>query len=306
MYAYRLNGLRLASDIELPALDAWDQAAFDAADVVYRLDKVAQRLDCPDHVAPIFQTRGVFQTKGVSEYLLSLPGTGRILSRGGTEVMFEPDARADITVLSAVLTGSIQAVLWHQRGLLPLHASGIVAGDGAVALCGHSSSGKSTLAAFLARQGCAVAADDICLVDSRAGGEISLLPGSGRLRLSRDALDGLGIATQGLRQALAGREQYFLDCRRLPPGPIKLAALLILSRRTGNRAAIERQRGPLLVEALHKVVRMRRPAHALGRSPDIFAALMRLVTIPVWRLNIPEGPAGLHEAAANVLSVLDA
>jgi hypothetical protein len=300
-HAYSLSGLKVASDFDLPALDPWDGPDHAPVDIVFRRDKVPLRLDHPDHVAPIFQTRGR------SEYLLALPGTGRILIRNGSDVALEPEAAADATVLNAVLTGPIQAVLWHQRGLLPLHASVIVVGGRTVALCGHSAAGKSTLAAMLAARGHSVVADDICLVDARDGAEVSVLPGCARLRLWRDALDHLGVATHGLKRALANKEKYFLDCGdHAPRKPQKLAALVLLGRQMGNSVTLKRLSGTQAVGALHNVVHMRRPARALGRDPDIFAALARLAASPVWQLKVSDGPACLHEAAAKVLAALDA
>src|SRR5262249_41229464 len=109
---YSLNGLKLESDFELPALARWDGPDARPVDVVFRLGKVSSRLDRSDHVAAIFQARAP------SEYLLSLPGTGRILVRHGSEVTVEPETTAEAAI-SAMLTSSVQAVLWHQRGMLP-------------------------------------------------------------------------------------------------------------------------------------------------------------------------------------------
>src|SRR2546426_3788363 len=146
-HAHRLSALRLDSDFDLPALMPWDGPADAPADVIIRLGKVPPRLDAPDHVA------AVFQTKGRSEYLLALPGTGRILVGDGSRVTVEPESGADPTDTRAILTGPIQAVLWHQRGLLPLHASGIVVSGRAAALAGPPAAGKSTLAAALSAEG---------------------------------------------------------------------------------------------------------------------------------------------------------
>src|SRR5579871_296631 len=153
-HAYWLGGLKLASDFPLPALAPWDGLEV-AADIAIRRGQVPPGLDQPDHVAPIFQTRGR------NEYLLTLPGTGRILVRNGSEVTVDAEAGADASGISAILSGTIQAVLWHQRGVLPLHASVVAVGGRAVALCGPTASGKSALAAMLAARGCAVIADDL-------------------------------------------------------------------------------------------------------------------------------------------------
>jgi hypothetical protein len=84
--AYWLSGLKLESDFPLPALVRWEGSEENAADVAIHRGKVPARLERPDHAGPIFQTRGR------DEYLLNLPGTGRILVRNGNEITVDLDA----------------------------------------------------------------------------------------------------------------------------------------------------------------------------------------------------------------------
>ena len=297
--AYRLCALKLDSDFDLPALPEWDGPADAPADVNCRRGKVSSQLSRPHHVAPLFQT------SGVSEYLLVLPGTGRILVRNGNEITVEPDAGPASSNLSAILTGPIQAVLWHQRGLLPLHASVVVIKGRALALCGDSAAGKSTLAAILAGQGCSVIADDICVIDTHNNAEVLASPGCTRLQLWRDALVELGVATDGLERALPQKERYFLDCgNRIPAQPYALAAVVQVVRNAVPPARLERLRGVQAANALYNCVHSPRPARALGRAQPIFAALPRMVSAGVefWRLMVPEGMAGVRAAAAQLLA----
>src|SRR5207249_8855374 len=64
---------------------------------LFRSGAVPPRLDEADHVGP------VFQTKGRAEYLLNLPGTGRILVRQGSKVTIDADSAADPVDVSAFL-----------------------------------------------------------------------------------------------------------------------------------------------------------------------------------------------------------
>jgi hypothetical protein len=298
-YVYQLCGLKFASQFDLPALPKWDGAG-GAPDVTCRLGDVPSRLDRPNHIAPIFQT------SGAGEYLLVLPGTGRILVRNGNEITVQPDAAAPIDNLGAILTGLIQAVLWHQRGLLPLHAS-VVAVDGrAVALCGLAAAGKSTLAALLARQGWRVIADDICVVDLRAESEVLVLPAGARLLVWRDALTELGVS-DGLERALPHKERYFLDCGNgIPVQPYRLTAVVQVMRGALPPAAFERLRGSQVADVLYGCVHSPRPAKALGRMQPIFSAITRMSSagVGVWRLRAPEGLVGLREAAAKLHAML--
>jgi hypothetical protein len=300
-HAYRLCGLKLVSDFDLPALPGWDGPSDALADVDCRLGKVPLRLNRPDYVAPLFQT------SGVSDYLLVLPGTGRVLVRNGSEITVEPEAGA--SNMSAILTGPVQAALWYQRGLLPLHASIVVIGNRAVALCGSGAAGKSTLAAMLAAEGHGVIADDIGIVDARSNGDVWVLPGCPRLQLWPDALAELGVATEGLERAMPEKERYFLDCgSSVSSEPYKLAAVVQLIRyHTLPPAILERRRGAQAGETLHESVHSRRPAAALGHAQPIFTAFTRMASAGVgfWRLTVPEGLAALRQAAAKLLATLE-
>jgi hypothetical protein len=297
--SYRLCGLKFDSDFDLPALPQWDGLPDAPADVNCRLGEVPARLGRPDHIAPLFQT------SGTGEYLLVLPGTARVLVRNGNEITVEPDTDPASSNLSAILTGTILAVLWHQRGLLPLHASVVVIKGRTLALCGDSAAGKSTLAAILARRGCGVIADDICVIDTRNNAEVLASPDRARLQLWHDALIELGVATNGLERALPQAERYFQDCGdRISAQPYALAAVVQVIRNAVPPARLERLRGVQAANALYNCVHSPRPARALGRAQPIFAALPRMASAGVefWRLMVPEGMAGVRAAAAQLLA----
>jgi hypothetical protein len=299
-HAYRLAALKIESDLDLSDLTPWDGPATAQTDIAFRLGTVPLGLEAPDRVEPIYQTRGR------DEYLLTLPGTGRILIRGGCEVTVDAESGADPVNTRALLTGPIQAVLWHQRGLLPLHANAVVIGGQAVALAGDSAAGKSALAATLAQHGHESLADDICVVDVDAP-RVMALPGVAMLRLWRDTLDALGIAPDGLSPALSGKEKFFVDHWSRCRTPRELAAVFVLFRQPNAPLVIERLFGITAIAALRDVVHTRRPASALGRDAEIFAALTKMLAsgLTVWRLYMPDDPACLRDAAAKVLSALE-
>jgi len=299
-HAYRLAALKIESDLELPDLQPWDGPANSEGDITFRLGTVPAQLEAPDRVEAIFQTRGH------DEYLLALPGTGRILVRHGREVTVDAERGADPVSTRSLLTGPIQAVLWHQRGLLPLHANAVVIDGQAVALAGNSAAGKSALAATLVQLGHETLTDDICVIDVDAP-RVTALPGVARLRLWRDTLDMLGIAPDGLNPVLSGKEKFFVDRWSGCSAPRELAAVVVLVRRTNIPLAIGRLSGIAAVGALRDMIHTRRPASALGRDVQIFAALTKMLAsgVTIWRLHLPDNPACLPDAAAKVLHALE-
>ncbi len=133
------------------------------------------------------------------------PEAGDYLVRDGREIVVRPAPGAGEAEVRLFLLGSAWGVLCYQRGLFPLHAAVVRAGESAVAFCGPSGAGKSTLAAVLAGRGFPVVGDDLCCVDF-AGPGPRVHPSAPRLKLWRDALGRLGWDTGAL-----ARDHFRLD-----------------------------------------------------------------------------------------------
>jgi hypothetical protein len=295
-HAYRLSALKLLSDIELPELMPWDGGGDAPADLVFRVGEVPIGPDASDDTLARVRDR----------YLMGYPGETRILIENGRDITVEPACGIDSTDIRSILMAPVQAVMWHQRGLLPLHASAVATNGRAVALAGPSGAGKSTLAAALSGKGLEVLADDICVIDASDGADV--LPSTPRLRLWRDSLEHFGIAADGLPRALSRREKYLIECGDWSsPQRRKLAAVVLLSRETESGVDLEQLRGVRSMIELQNVVHMLPAARALGLGPAIFAALTSLPAagVMVWRLAMPDDRAYLDEAAARILTLFD-
>ena len=106
-----------------------------------------------------------------------------------------PAGNAQASSIRAFLFGSAIGALLQMRGLMVLHGSAVAMPDGQAAVfCGHSTAGKSTLAAALSRRGHPALADDITAIRFDPSGNAWCLPGLSRTKLWRDALETLGLA----------------------------------------------------------------------------------------------------------------
>jgi hypothetical protein len=110
--------------------------------------------------------------------------------------------------IRAFLLGTIFAVLCHQRGLLPLHASAVSTETGVAAFLARSGQGKSSLVANLANRGFHIVADDICLVESSVSGDPLVIPTAPWLKLWRASLQQLGQPIEGLDQVFSEDDKY--------------------------------------------------------------------------------------------------
>ena len=296
-YAYRLSTFRIVSDIEIPELMPWARGCHASDELLFRVGDIPGGLTNPD------QASCSSSSPEESRYLLTLDNKGKVLVKNGREVIIEAAAGTDLTGIRAVMMGPLQAVLWHQRGLLPLHASAIDVNASAVALAGPSGVGKSTLAAAFAIRGHAVLSDDICIVDTRNGATV--LPSTPRLRLWRQALDHFGIPLDGLPRALSRSEKYLIEGNWIDAEQRQLAAVILLSRGACRKVTIRRVRGRSAFSSLQDVVHMFGIARSLGFEAAIFTALGQMFDagVTVWELSVPGDLAYLEQAVEKVSEV---
>ena len=192
-----------------------------------------------------------------TEFLLRLPGIASYYVRDGVEIVVNKGAGAPELDVRSYLMGNLFAVLCHQRGLLPLHASAIATRRGAVAFLGASGAGKSSIAAFLARRGHRILADDICLVDPAAPRDRRVMPMAPWLKLWSATLDAMGESSEGLPRIFSDDEKYRYVLEQ-PEAPTSLAELILLER-AEDRTEAENQTEASFealppVHALHAVL----------------------------------------------------
>jgi len=240
VYRYRIAGLTVSSDVEIPGLHA---GAGDAsADVAIALGPVPERLDDPAAAGPNWaMAQGAF--------LLRVPGIARFWLTGGASIAYQPEPEAAHGDIAAFLTGTTFGILLHQRGLVVLHASGVAVNGQAVLFMGPSGAGKSTLATALAQRGYPLGTDDFCVVGADGAGRPLVHPDGRMPKLWAQAIRHLDLAErQG--PAVRGRLSKFYvvppqvaaSPAPLPCGPV----YALLEARGPIRPGIER---PNIVDA---------------------------------------------------------
>ncbi len=165
-----------------------------APDIKVYLGEVPESLNAARPAGPLLQVTPEM-------VLFCFPDVARYLVRGGSEIIIQPEAEIDHQV-RLFLLGTVTALLLMQRGLLSLHASGVVTPKGAVLFAGHSGYGKSTLlASFLAR-GYPMLTDDLAAIKSNGlnGTKPAVLPSFPNMKLWTDSLTRIGRDTADLQR----------------------------------------------------------------------------------------------------------
>ena len=196
------------------------------------------------------------------EFLVT-PDARRIYAQALTDV--DDDAMLAYLLVDALSFSMVRL------GCEPLHATAVLTDDGVVGFLGNSGDGKSTLAALLVRQGCALVTDDM-LVLVRDGGTWLAHPGPPRLKLYRDMADRILGRAQG-RAAMNPETTKLivpLDGGDCTAGPRTLQALYVLSGNDGEAP------GPVNIRRLSPSAAFPRVlAHTAAHYPSEVSRLQR-------------------------------
>ncbi len=223
------GGLRIQSCLPLLA----HPAKLGKADVNIRWGQVPRALDDADGEGPFWQ-------KSPRRFLFCKDKVARYLVQNGCEIIIEAFVEVSQPVsqmaIRNYLMSSAMGALFHQRGLLALHASAVAVDDGCVVFVGPSGAGKSTLAAFLSRQrGCTLLAEDLCVVDCGAAHEglpPQVQPGASSLRLWKDSLQALGASDHECEPTLVKNKWYLSDAKerveKVAERPLPLKQIYLL------------------------------------------------------------------------------
>lgn len=216
---YLAFGLIWSLPFDCPELRSVDQER--PPDVRVCLGEFPMRLNESQPAGPLMQV-------SPEKVLFHFPGIGRYLVQDGREIIIDPENGVDHQV-RLFLFGTVSALLLRQRGLLTLHASGIVTPNGAALFMGHSGSGKSTLLASFLRRGYPMITDDLSAVEVKDKAPV-VLPSFPNMKMWADSLALMGQESAGLKRV----RSVDLDKFSVPvqvdmaPVPVPLHAIYVL------------------------------------------------------------------------------
>jgi len=161
----------------------------------------------PDHLPDALETSAVHEVNAQA-LLLRVDGVGRYLVREGREILIDVDPAATAHDVRVYLLGTCLGVLLHQRGLLILHASGVVTDLRAIVFAGDSGAGKSTLLTELLRRGHKMIVDDVCAIRFDEESRPIVLPAYPRTRLWADAAARFEVDTTSLPRTRSSWDKF--------------------------------------------------------------------------------------------------
>ncbi len=275
MRFYRIAGLSVASEIDLPGLATIDPTS--QAEVTIRWGTAPEALPGATASGSTWQIAG-------KRLLFRIPDIARFLLDDGREIMVSPEseaARADVPVF---ILGTVFGILLHQREQVVLHASAVEVNGRAVLFCGASGAGKSTLAAALTQCGYPLVTDDFCALTLEGPGAPLAQSDGRQLKLWGQAIDRLQLAPSRGEPVRKSLEKFYVKPRKVFSAPLPLAAVYILREaRPPHAAGIQRPNAvdaalllrrnayrPLLVRRMNQKARYFRAATAIANLAGVF------------------------------------
>lgn len=300
MLLYRICGLLIGAELEWPGAIPWPAPDGAEPDVLVRLRPVPEQLEAPTRRGPVWQLDG-------RRFLLTLPGIGRFLAEDGRILDMEPAPGIDPADALPFLTGTCFGALLHQRGAMVLHASTVEVDGRAIAVCGPSGTGKSSLAAALCAAGCRFVGDDIAAVSLDGAGQPVVWPDGRMLKLSDDSIARCGLEERKRGAVRSGIAKFYVA--PAAPGaeePVPLGGIYVVRDLAPPRHEGFEQLRPIdaAQSLLHQGHRPRLSlAMALARTSrqvELTAAILRHV--PVFHLTRRRELDLLPKTARDVLA----
>ena len=233
IYSYSVFGLNVASEIHLPELVACllTGEPSDRADVTITRGEVPARLDQPNLELP-------WLSIGKDAFLMSLPNNVRFLVENGSRITVEVPLGIPTSSFSVYILCSAFGAVFHQRGILALHAGVVKVGDRCALFCGESKAGKSTLTRGLVDRGYAMQGDDLGVIRFAKDGSPLVYPAYPQMKLWADALEHFGEATDTRERILPELDKYAIPMvQSFNDTPLPIGKIYIIS--AGSDAEVE-------------------------------------------------------------------
>lgn len=298
-YCYRLHGLTIASEIELPQLEPRRVDEIASADIRIRRGELPDPAKGRPTDVPYVHLWG-------SGALMYFPDLGRYLIEDGREVVVDASRDAEPAVVRLFILGSVMGMACHQRGLMALHASAVAFDDQVVAFMGWQGAGKSTLAAHCLAAGARLVSDDLLVVTLGRDGRAHAHPGVPALKLWGNALEALGRTSEGLPRDWWREDKYHVSCSRAVETPLDLRHVLLLDEdETTGDGTLTPLNGAQSIRALVANTYRVEYLDIAGRRDRHFRDCALLASnVPVSRLGRRRDPQRLSATVELVAAVI--
>jgi hypothetical protein len=265
----QICGWRVSSQLTLTGLARW-QGDDRKPDVQILQGDVAG-----DFIAD--RERIALETQDKDRCRFYVPRAALFEIRNGSTVIVQMEPGASRGDLHACLTGTVLGLLSLLQNLLPLHASSVRMGGGAVCFTGDSGAGKSTLAGALARRGHALLSDDVCAIDVTAAQGPVVRPSGSVVRLADRSPGCERLVPAGGERLGEDRVKQHLRFTPAETKPVPISTVYRLEKLKGSGSQSVREIvGNESLVTVHRDIFRYDVAKRLGLAASLFASAARL------------------------------
>lgn len=225
-------------------------------------------------------------------FLLHVPKVARFFVSSGSEIIVEPYSGVDEATIVPFLLSSALGALLHQRGECVLHASVVGFKNQAIALCGNTGIGKSTLCIALCLSSYRFIADDMALIRFDKNQKPSVQADSRQHRLWQDAIEHLNLTERKGKPVRDCLEKYHIaPASSIVTDSFALKTIILLKQAEVRDQPPEIKRLHVADAAALLRSEVFRPylAHKMGRDAELFQQIAQLLKhVDVYMLIRPK------------------
>lgn len=298
-FVYRLYGLNVISDIEIPQLIQIDVNDKISIDIVIRIGKMTGKAS------------GYREKKRKNKYRhnlmwINIDNVAQYYIYKGREIIIEPYDEPDINNIIVFLLGTIFGGLLIQRQTLAIHGGAVDIDGNGVIIPGDSGAGKSTLTSALVDLGYKMITDDVAVIRSSNKNEIFIEPAYPQRKLCKDAIHNFGYELNKFNKAYGQRDKFFI---RIPDKfsykPVKLKAIFEICTSDNDKVEIEEINGFEKIDIIRKNIYRIEILNKVGMKEKYFNMLLNLSKdIEIYRIKRPLNMFTVKEQIDEINKVL--
>ena len=224
-YRYKAFGLLIESVLELPEL-------VEVSEEVTEVDVEVVYAELPDFKGQSELNDGWFwlDSKGL---FFEVDEVAKFKVSKGCKIEIKRHKDVDDDNVRLFLLGSAMAGVFHQRGLLPVHASVLKYNNRTLLIAGDSGAGKSTAAFALYQLGASLVADDVAVLQEKES-RLEVASGYPQMKLWESSLNLFNIDSSKLKQVRPGEDKFRFIPERFEDSAQNVDELIFLERTEGE------------------------------------------------------------------------
>lgn len=307
MYYYRMYGMKIVSDREIfqllteekaQILDAKENKKDEDLPVIYIQNGVSDEMKTRD--------------KNGDKWGIDLKDswisnrTAWINVLDGERICYEVKPDGLDSRLNTYLLGFGMALIAIQKGILPIHSSGIMKGDNAILISGDSGAGKSTLTAAYIENGYDLMADDVTFL-KKSDDMPYAYPAFPYQKLCRNEVEKRHEGEEGLVYIGEEKDKFLVPWRgNYTAGGRPLRAVVYVVKYPGDELKIEEVKGfdkyMILTRALFMIDLLGEKAYQKEIAENVMWLASKVPLILVVR---PENKDTLNDVAQQTKELVE-